>query len=69
MWNHRGSTFIEALFAFMLITSVLVTYLSLFESVYLKNNQIKNECLILMKKESDVIFQEEFVDVIEMVLH
>ena len=68
MLNSRGSTLIEALLAFMIMVSVFVSYLCLFQTVYMKKNHINEEYQILMEKECEVVFQEEFVKIIETVL-
>ena len=68
MLNSRGSTLIEALLAFMIMVSIFVTYLGLFQSVYMKKIHINKEYQILMEKECDAVFQEEFADIIETVL-
>lgn len=68
MLNKSGSTLIESLFALEIFLCVLIVYVSLFHSVFNQEIKMRTSYQNIIEKESEVIYQEDFGALIEMVL-
>lgn len=69
MLDKRGSTLIESLFALEIFLSVLIVYVTLFQSVFKQEEKMRASYQEIIEKEGDVVYQEDFVALIEKVLH
>lgn len=69
MLDKKGSTLIESLFALEIFVCVLVVYVGLFQSVFKQELKMKSIYQEITEKEGDVLYQEDFVSLIEKVLH
>lgn len=69
MYNRRGSTLIESLLAFDIFISVLIVFVSLYTNLNKQENLLEGKYEMLLQKEEDVIYETEFQDIINKVLH
>jgi len=69
MLSHKGNTLIESLLAFEIFISVLVLYSSLFSQILKQDIRLQNNYKLIMEKECEVLYQGNFTDSINMVLH
>lgn len=69
MLENRGSTLIESLFAFEIFISILILYVSLIGVVFRCENQIQNEYKVILDKETQREWKDDFGAIVEMVLH
>lgn len=69
MFNHKGSTLIEALFAFQIFISVIIMFITLFSQINLQKSKLSHHYEMILEEEGDLIYQEDFQELIEMVLH
>lgn len=68
MLSKKGSTLIESLFAFEIFITVLVVGLSLFTSLFHQEVKIDSFYQQLHKKEGECLYQDSFVENVEMAL-
>lgn len=69
MLNKKGMTLVESLFAFEIFICVLVMFVTLMSSV-MKQEVCISACYeAILEKEGDVLYQDGFIENIEMVLH
>lgn len=69
MLNHKGTTLIESLFAFEVFITVLILYTTLFVTVFRQEAKISNCYKNIVQREEEYLYQESFIENIEMVLH
>ena len=69
MFNNHGYTLIESLFAFQIFIVVIILCVTLLASLYRNDLRINEQYTIIQKKEEKISYQEDFVDIIQMVLH
>lgn len=69
MLNKKGSTLIESLFAFEIFVCILILFATLFTTVFKQESKIQKNYLEIVMKEGDLLYQDSFIDIIEMVLH
>jgi hypothetical protein len=67
--NENGSTLIESLLAFEIFITTLVLFVSLFIQILHQENQIQKNYITLLEKEEELIYEDDFIGIIEMVLH
>ena len=68
MFNRKGTTLIESLFAFEIFISVFILFISLFSILYKKEIKIHQDYQLLLKEEGDFTYSQDYVSIIEMVL-
>ena len=68
MFNRKGTTLIESLFAFGIFISVFILFISLFLILYKKEIKIHQDYQLLLKEEGDFTYSQDYVSIIEMVL-
>ena len=68
MFNRKGTTLIESLFAFEIFISVFNHFISLFSMLYTKEIKIHQDYQLLLKEEGDFTYSQDYVSIIEMVL-
>ena len=68
MFNRKGTTLIESLFAFGIFISVFILFISLFSILYKKEIKIHQDHQLLLKEEGDFTYSQDYVSIIEMVL-
>lgn len=69
MFNKKGSTLIEALFAFEIFVSVLMMFVSLFISIYQQEAKLKSFYQKIEQQEVEVSLQNDYISLIQEVLH
>ena len=69
MFNKRGSTLIESLFAFEIFVVILTMYATLITSVMKQEIRLKENYNTIIEKEKTILLEEDFSNIIEMVLH
>lgn len=69
MLNKKGSALIESLFAFEIYICILIVFVSLFITVFQQEAKISKHYQVVLEKEGEYIFQDSFIDIVEMVLH
>lgn len=69
MFDKRGSTLIESLFAFEIYITVIILFVSLFMTLDLNEIKLKDYYTCLLKKEEEIFYQDDFQEIIKMVLH
>lgn len=69
MLNNKGSTLIESLFAFEIYVSILIVFTGLFIQVYNQETKILKKYNDILEKERLVYYEDEFSEIIKMVLH
>lgn len=69
MWNNKGSTLIESLFAFEIFISILILFVSLFSVLYEKEIIVNEKYQYLLEKEGDFTYTADYTEIIEKVLH
>lgn len=69
MLNHKGTTLIESLFAFEVFITVLILYTTLFVTVFRQEAKISDCYKNIVQREEEYLYQESFIENIEMVLH
>lgn len=69
MSNNSGSTLVESLFAFEIFITVLILFVGLFSILYEKESHIQISYELLLEKEGEYIYSQNYTDIIEMVLH
>lgn len=68
MLDKKGSTLIESLFALEIFLCVLIVYVGLFNSVFKQELRMRTVYKEIIERESEVIYQEEFVTLVETAL-
>ncbi|MEG0592154.1 MAG: hypothetical protein RR512_02510 [Coprobacillus sp.] len=68
MLDNRGSTLIESLFALEIFLSVLIVYVSLFQTIFKEEVKMRDTYTEIIEREGDVLLLENFSGLIEMVL-
>lgn len=66
--NNKGSTLIESLFAFEIYITVLILFLSLLSHIYQGESRMNQNYIDLLKKE-ECVYQNDFTNLVEKVLH
>lgn len=69
MFNKKGTTLIESLLAFEIFISVCIVYVGLFSTLLTKEKQLQQHYQQLMNKEGDLQYSQDYIDIIEEVLH
>lgn len=69
MLNNKGSSLIESLFAFQIYVSVIIICISLLSSLYLQQKRLNDYYHDLQREEEILSNQEEFAEIVKMVLH
>ncbi len=69
MFNKRGSTLIESLFAFEIFITVLVLFVSLMTSVFSQEKRILENYQYILQKEGELTYEHDFTEIINQVLH
>ncbi|MCI9050057.1 MAG: hypothetical protein HFF37_06675 [Coprobacillus sp.] len=69
MFNNKGSTLIESLFAFQIYISIVVLFVVLLTQLYDGENRLKRQYISIQNQEEKILYQENFIDIIKMVLH
>lgn len=69
MLNKNGSTLVESLFAFEIFISVLIMFVSLYMNLYRQEAKIQNLYKIISQQEVEISLKEDYIDIIQMVLH
>ncbi len=69
MFNNKGSTLIESLFAFQIYISIVVLSVVLLTQLYDGENRLKRQYISIQNQEEKILYQENFIDIIKMVLH
>ena len=69
MFNNKGSTLIESLFAFQIYISIVVLFVVLLTQLYDGENRLKRQYISIQNKEEKILYQENFIDIIKMALH
>ena len=68
MFNNKGSTLIESLLAFEIFISVIVLITSL-TTIYNHELRLKENYTKILEKEEVLLEKEDFIGLIEEVLH
>lgn len=69
MCDKKGSTLIESLFAFEIFITVIILFVGLFSGLYEKENTIQKNYQMLLEKEREFTYSQDYIDIIEMALH
>lgn len=69
MLNRKGMTLVESLFAFEIFITVLIVFVTLMSSLMRQEVRLSEYYELILKKEGDVLYQDGFIENIEMVLH
>lgn len=69
MFNRKGTTLIESLFAFEIFITVLILYTTLFVTIFKQEVKIRHFYNEILQEEGEYLYQESFIENIEMVLH
>ena len=69
MFNNKGSTLIESLFAFQIYISIVVLFFVLLTQLYDGENRLKRQYISIQNQEEKILYQENFIDIIKMALH
>lgn len=69
MFNNKGSTLIESLFAFQIYITVIILLVSLFVQLFQGEIRISNHYKYIQNKEVKILYKENFTEIIEEVLH
>lgn len=69
MWNHKGSSLIESLFAFEIFILILILFVGLFSVLYEKEIATNQKYQSLLKEEGDLTYTADYTEIIEKVLH
>jgi len=69
MFNNKGSTLIESLFAFQIYISIVVLFVVLLTQLYDGENRLKRQYISIQNQEEKILYQESFIDIIKMALH
>ncbi|MCI9093204.1 MAG: hypothetical protein HFF36_05360 [Coprobacillus sp.] len=69
MFNNKGSTLIESLFAFQIYISIVVLFVVLLTQLYDGENRLKRQYISIQNQEEKILYQENFIDIIKMALH
>lgn len=67
--SNNGSTLIESLFAFEIFVTIIILFVGLFSILYEKEKHIQISYELLLEKEGEYTYSQNYTDVIEMVLH
>lgn len=68
MFDNHGSTLIESLFAFEIFITVIIIFVGLFSVLYQKEKHIQENYQMILEKESEYIYSQDYISFIEMVL-
>lgn len=69
MLNNKGSTLIESLFAFEIYVGIFIVCISLLVMLYQNEMKLDHRYQVLIQKESEIIYQQNFYDIVKKVLH
>ena len=69
MFNNKGSTLIESLLAFEIFISVLIVLITSLTTIYNHELRLKENYTKILEKEEVLLEKEDFIGLIEEVLH
>lgn len=69
MFNNKGMTLIESLFALEIFLSVLVIYTSLFITIFNQESKLNEKFKQIQTDEICIQVKNELSEIVEMVLH
>ncbi len=69
MWNKKGSSLIESLFALEIYLCVLIVFTGLFVQTFYQENQLSKKYQTILEKEALISYENDFMEVIKEVLH
>lgn len=69
MFDNKGSTLIESLFAFEIYVGIFIVCISLLTILYQNEVKLDYRYQALIQKEDEIVYQQNFYDIVKMVLH
>ena len=68
MYNNKGSTLIESLFAFEIYIFVIILFVTLLIQLFQEEDRLDSRYQHIQSQEEKVSYQESFIDIVNMVL-
>lgn len=69
MFNNKGSTLIESLFAFEIYIGIIIVLITLITTINKSYLRIKDDYQFIHQKEGEILYKENFSEIVKMVLH
>jgi len=68
MYNNKGSTLIESLFAFQIYIVVIILLVSVLSQLFHSETRINQHYIEIQKKEVNILYKDNFSDIVKEVL-